>query len=256
MFLFKKIVGPFFFPLSLGLEVLIIGLILLWFAPKKKAGKVVVSLGVTWLILLSYGAFAHMLLKPLEYRYPPLLNLGDLAEVRWIAVLGGGHTSDPRMPANSQLSGSTLSRLVEGIRAHKSLPGSKLILSGGALYDPVSDAKVLADVALTLGVDRQNLILETLSKDTEDEARLINKIVGKDPFVLVTSAAHMPRSMALFKKLGMQPIAVPTDYGIKEKEEKEINPGMFFPSVRELGNAEIAVYEYLGLAWAKLRGRI
>ena len=215
-----------------------------------------VSLGVILLTLLSYGTFTHMLLKPLEYKYPPLFNFKDLPEVKWIAVLGGGHTSDPQMPANSQLSGSCLSRLVEGIRAHKSLPGSKLILSGGALYDPVSDAVVLADVALMLGVDRQNLILETLSKDTEDEASFIHKIVGKDPFVLVTSASHMPRSMALFKKLGMQPIAAPTDYGVKEKQEEETSPGMLFPNVGELGNAETAVYEYLGLAWAKLRGKI
>jgi uncharacterized SAM-binding protein YcdF (DUF218 family) len=192
----------------------------------------------------------------LEYKYPPLFKFKDLPEVRWIAVLGGGHTSVPQLPANSQLSGSCLSRLVEGIRAHKSLPGSKLILSGGALYDPVSDAVVLADVALMLGVDRQNLILEMLSKDTEDEARFIHKIVGKDPFVLVTSASHMPRSMALFKKLGMQPIAAPTDYGVKEKQEEETSPGMLFPNVGELGNAETAVYEYLGLAWAKLRGKI
>jgi len=256
MFLFKKIIGPFFFPLSLCLEILGIGLILLWFIPKKRGGKVMVSLGVILLTLLSYGTFTHMLLKPLEYKYPPLFNFKDLPEVKWIAVLGGGHTSDPQMPANSQLSGSCLSRLVEGIRAHRSLPGSKLILSGGALYDPVSDAAALADVALMLGVDRQNLILETLSKDTEDEASFIHKIVGKDPFVLVTSASHMPRSMALFKKLGMQPIAAPTDYGVKEKQEEGINPGMFFPNIGELGNAETAVYEYLGLAWAKLRGRI
>jgi len=256
MFLFKKIVGPLFFPLSLCLEILVIGLILLWLIPKKRVGKVMVSLGIILLALLSYGVFTHTLLKPLEYKYPPLFKLKDLPEVRWIAVLGGGHTSDPEMPANSQLSGSCLSRLVEGIRAHKSLPGSKLILSGGALYDPVSDAAVLADVALMLGVDRQNLILETLSKDTEDEARFIHKIVGRDPFVLVTSASHMPRSMALFKKLGMQPIAAPTDYGLKEKQEEGLNPGMFFPSVGELINAETAVYEYLGLAWAKLRGRI
>jgi uncharacterized SAM-binding protein YcdF (DUF218 family) len=107
-----------------------------------------------------------------------------------------------------------------------------------------------------LGVDRQNLILETLSKDTEDEARFIHKIVGKDPFVLVTSASHMPRSMALFKKLGMQPIAAPTDYGLREGQEEALNPGMFFPNVGELVNTETAVYEYLGLAWAKLRGKI
>jgi uncharacterized SAM-binding protein YcdF (DUF218 family) len=256
MFLLKKIIGPFFFPLSLCLEIFIIGLFLLWFTRKKKAGRVFFSVGVILLILCTYGSVPRLLLKPLECRYPPLLNVRDLPEIRWIVILGGGHTSDPQMPANSQLSSSSLSRIVEGIRLHHSLPGSKIILSGGALYDPVPEAKVLADVALSLRVERQNLILESLSRDTEEEARLIQKMVGKDAFALVTSASHMPRAMALFKKLGMHPLAAPTDYGIKESLEEEIRPGMFFPGTAELQNTEAAVYEYLGLAWAKLRNQI
>ncbi len=256
MFLFKKIVGPFFFPLSLCLEILIMGLILLWFTKKKKAGNIFVSVGVILLTLFSYEPLPNLLLRPLEYKYPPLFTVKDLPEVRWIVVLGGGHTSDPRMPANSQLCNSSIARLVEGIRLHNSLPGSKLILSGGVLYDPVPEAKVLADVALALRVDRKNLVLESLSKDTEEEAVLIQKMVGKDPFVLVTSASHMPRSMALFRKLGMHPIAAPTDYDVKERQGEESSPGIFFPGIGELKKMELAIYEYLGLAWAKLRNRI
>lgn len=256
MFLFKKIIGPFFFPLSLCLEIFIIGLFLLWFTRKKKAGRIFFSVGVILLILCTYGPVPRLLLKPLEGRYPPLLRLTGLPEIRWIVVLGGGHTSDPQMPANSQLSCSSLSRIVEGIRLHHSLAGSKLILSGGALYDPVPESEVLADVALALRVDKHNLILESLSKDTEEEARLIQKIVGTDAFALVTSASHMPRAMGLFRKLGMHPIAAPTDYGIKETPGEEISPGVFFPGSAELQNTEVAIYEYLGLAWAKLRNQI
>jgi uncharacterized SAM-binding protein YcdF (DUF218 family) len=256
MFLFKKIVGPFFFPLSLCLEILIIGSFLLWFTKKRRAGKIFVSVSAALLILFSYGPLPDLLLRPLEYKYPPLLGVKHLPEIRWIVVLGGGHTSDPQMPANSQLGGSSLSRLVEGIRLHNSLPGSKLILSGGVIYDPEPEAKVLADVALALRVDRKNLVLESLSKDTEGEAVLIQKMVGKNPFVLVTSAAHMPRSMALFRKLGMQPTAAPTDYAVKERQGEEISPGIFFPGVGELRKMETAIYEYLALAWAKLRNRI
>ena len=36
-------------------------------------------------------------------------------------------------------------RLVEGIRIHRNLPGSKLILSGGGGFDPVPNAKIMAD---------------------------------------------------------------------------------------------------------------
>jgi len=256
MFLFKKIIGPFFFPLSLCLEFFLIGLFLLWLTKKKKAGEIFISIGAALFIMFSYGPVPDLLLRPLEGKYPPLLRAKDYPEIRWIVVLGGAHTSDPRMPANSQLSVFSLSRLVESIRLHYSLPGSKLILSGGALYDPAPEAKVFADVALTLGVKSQNLVLESLSKDTEEEAILIQKIVGTDPFALVTSASHMPRSMALFKKLGMRPIPAPTDYLLKEFPGGEISPGLFFPGIKQLQKMETAIYEYLGLAWAKLRNRI
>jgi hypothetical protein len=49
------------------------------------------------------------------------------------------------------------------IHFHKMLPESKLILSGGSAFDPVPDAKVMGDVALALGVDKQNLFLYTAS---------------------------------------------------------------------------------------------
>ncbi len=256
MFLFKKIVGPFFFPLSLCLEIFIIGLILLWFTKKIRTGKVVILIGVILLTFLSYDVSPKLLLKPLEHQYPPILELKDLPKVKWIIVLSGGYDSDPKIPMNSQLFHASLSRLVEGIRLHHLIPGSKLILSGGALFDPVPEAEIMANIAQDLGVSREKMILESVSRDTEDQAGLIQKFVGNDRFILVTSAAHMPRSMALFKKLGMQPIPAPTDYRVRKKQGDEINPKTFFPQVDELEKTTTAIYEYLGLAWTKLRGRI
>lgn len=256
MFLFKKIVGPFFMPLSICLAVLFIGVTLLWATKKKRTGKFLVSLGVLLLVLCSYHGIPNLLLRPLESQYPPLLDPRSVPHVKWIVVLGGGHRSDPKLPVTSQLSGASLVRLVEGLRLLTSLPESKLILSGGTLFDPSTEAQSMESVALALGVDRQRLLLEDQSRDTEDQSRLIRKIVGPDPFLLVTSAAHMPRSMALFSKLGMKAIPAPTDYKVKERLEGEISPGYFFPRIGELEKAETAVYEYLGLTWVKIRGRI
>ncbi len=253
MFILKKIIAPLFFPLSLSLEILLFGLFLLWFTRKQKIGKIVVSVGVLLLTVFSYGAISNTLLRPLEYKYTSLLSLKDMPHVKWIVVLGGGHTSDPQIPITSQLSDASTVRLIEGIRLHNMLPESKLILSGGG-SDPVPNAKVMADVALSVGVDKEDLILESVSKDTKDEARLIQRIVGKDRFILVTSASHMPRSMALFKKCGMHPVPAPTDYFVKKRQG--VSPGMFFPSAGDLYKTERAVHEYLGMVWAKMRGQI
>jgi len=254
MFLFKKIVAPFFFPLSVCLELLLFGLVFLLFTRRQRIGKIFLSIGVVLLIALCYGAIADIFLEPLEYKYRPLKDISSFSDVKWVVVLGGGHTSDPRLPATGQISGSSLVRLVEGIRIYKNLPESKLILSGGAVFDPSPVARVMADVALTLGVEAKDLILEIESRDTEEEALLLREIVRDDRLILVTSASHIPRSMLYFKKLGMRPIPAPTDYLVKESQG--MHPGMFFPGTGGLVKMQQALYEYLGLAWAKLRGKI
>jgi uncharacterized SAM-binding protein YcdF (DUF218 family) len=254
MFLMKKILTLLFFPLSLGLELLLLGLVLLWFTRKQKTGKVVLSIGFLLLLTLSYNAVSDQLLQPLEYRYPPVLKSDDISGAGWVVVLGGGHISDPRLPVTSRLYGTTITRLVEGIRLHDMLPGSKLVLSGGGAFDPVSDAAAMAELAVAIGVDKRDMVLESASWDTKDQARLIKSIVGKDRFVLVTSAFHMPRSMALFQKQGMNPIPAPTGHWVEQRQK--LSPMMFFPRVSALGKAELAFHEYLGMVWARIRGQI
>ena len=75
-------------------------------------------------------------------------------------MLGGGHVSDPRLPANSQISAAALGRVVEGVRLYKAIPGSKLLLSGGGVFDPVPEAEVMAQIAVLLGVKPQDIRLE------------------------------------------------------------------------------------------------
>ena len=211
------------------------GLLLLLFTRKQKAGKILLSIGVILFTLLSYPALSNTFLRRLEYQYPPLITTAAsdfvpdevVPQVRWIVVLGGGHISDPKIPVTSQLSGASLVRLIEAIRLHNQIPGSKLILSEGKVFDSVPGAETMAEAAKALGVKQEDLILESESKDTIDEARIIKSIVGNDKFILVTSASHMPRSMGMFKKLGMQPIPAPTGYIMKEN--RVLVPVTFFP---------------------------
>lgn len=131
----------------------------------------------------------------------------------------------------------------------------RLILSGGPGPEGnSSSAQAMAQLALELGVSRQDIILEALSGNTEDEARRVAPIVGQQPFILVTEASHMPRAMAFFRKLGTHPIADPM--GFRTTPGEPITLLDLAPDAEELSNSQRAVYEYLGLAWAKLRGKI
>jgi len=259
MFLLKKLISPLLLPVPFCSVLLIFGLILLWSGRRQKAGKLFVSTGALLLILLGYGVSTRYLLMPLESRYPPILTATavtsqDAQPVKWIVVLGGGGVYSSQLPSPSQLSNASLARLIEGIRLHRQIPGSKLILSEGNIFDSGPVAEVMGRVAQELGVGRDDLVLETQSQDTEAQAAMILPLIGTERFFLVTSAAHMPRSMGLFRKLGMNPIAAPTDFGSLSPESWR--PSAFYPSAGGLRKAELAVHEYVGLAWAKLRGKI
>lgn len=251
MFLVKKIVSPFFFPVPLSLEFLLVGLLLLWFTRRQRGGKVLVTCGVMLLLGLSNPMVSDALLRPLEHRYPALVvanaGAGTLAG-GFILVLGGGANEDPDVPISSHLSPDQMVRLTEGLRLHREIPSSKLILSG-----PYDDVKGMTIIAEALGARAEDIQSLSEPRDTEEESQQAARIVGSQRLILVTSAWHMPRAMALFRKAGLRPIAAPTDY-LAPRRPLQLDD--FFPDGYKLFKSQMAIHEDLGLAWETLRGGI
>jgi len=255
MFWVKKIVSNFFFPIPLSLEILIIGLILLFITPRKKLGKAFILLGIILLAGLSFTPLSDMLLAPLEYKYPSLQSLDGCSDIKWIVVLGGGHKYDLRTPVTARPNHPSTVRVVEAVRLHRLLPHTKIIMCEGGPPGQVTGAEIMAELAMDLGVNREDIVLESLSRDTKDQARFIKRIIGEDGLLLITSAAHMPRSMALFEKLDLQPIPAPTDH-LYKKDPAGRGLKDYFPNAEAALKSRIAFHEYMGLVWAKIRGQI
>jgi len=254
MFFFKKTLGHLLMPLPICLTLLVIGLIFLFFSKRQTAGKTLVAIGTCFLLSFSYNYIPGWMAYSLENQNTSLLNLDFIESPKFIVVLGSSHVSNPRLPEHSQLGCSGVSRLIEAIRLNRSLKNTKLIFSGWGGSDPVPNAQVMAKVATDLGLNPDSVILVTHPKDTKDEARIISEIVTGERFLLVTSAMHMPRSVALFRKQGADPIPAPTDYRVKKSLGFSI--GRLFPSSENIVTARRATHEYLGLVWAKMRGQI
>jgi uncharacterized SAM-binding protein YcdF (DUF218 family) len=255
MFLFKKLFAPFLMPVPFCLALLVAGLVLLWLTRRQRAGKYLVTAGTLLLVLLGYAFVSHRLLASLERQYAPVADAREAAgRVRWVVVLGGGSSSDRGLPEVARLSEASLARLVEGVRLQRQLPESRLLLSGGSVFGSDPDAEMMRALALGLGVEPSSLVLDSVSPDTETQAEVVRARLGTEEFFLVTSASHMPRSVALFRKAGTNPIPAPTHF--LAQESRALSPGDFFPGSGGLRRAETVAYEYLGLAWAKVRGRI
>jgi len=263
MFALKKLLSAVLQPYPVLLAVMLAGLIILCFTKRQRIAKILLAGGLALLALLSLDPVARAIVRPLETTYPPFLagatqasaNLPDGSPApRWVVVLGGGHAESHSLAPGDRLSSASLVRLAEGIRLQRLLAGSKLVLSGGGSTES-TDAQLLAAAATGLGTPEDRTILESQSWDTIDEVRALRAILGTDRFVLVTSATHLPRAMIMFEKAGMNPLPAPTDYlAIDEPWTfyhllgciPHANPGVLI---------ERAVHEYLGVAWAKLRGQ-
>lgn len=261
MFILKKILSPLLQPLSLGLEIILCGLILLCFTRHRTWGRNMTAAGTLIILMLSLAPVSDLMLRPLEHRNLPFMN--EAAErqttlpapsVSRIVVLGGGATDDPYVPLNSRLGLDSIARLTEAVRLYRRLPGSRIILSGGSAFGEQPEAEVMAETARTMGVPLSDLLLETKSRDTEEQAIFVRPLVETAPFLLVTSAYHMPRSIALFQKQGMAPIPAPTAFAARTSRSS--NPGSYFPNASSLQNSERALHEYLGLFWSWLRGAV
>ena len=258
MYLLKKIVTEFFMPLPFSLGLCFIGLGFLWFTARQKTGRLLVTAGVVLLALFSYGFVGDLLMNPLEKPYAPLVlntqpdgGTRPSTQAKWIVVLGSGNLADARAPGRTFLTASSMFRVVEGVRLYRQLPGAKLILAGGPTNNPVSEAETMSQTAVDLGVPKQDIVLEPVAKDTEGQAQTIQALVKDDQFILVSSGFHLPRALFLFRKRGLAPIPAAVDY-------RAANGGPFsddfFPQAPNIRKLELAIHEYLGMMWYRVRG--
>ena len=222
----------------------------------KQAGDTKsIAIGLTALCLgvavLSTSFLPHWMSVALENQYPHVTEVDP--KVHWVVVLGGGVSGIKAMPASDALSSASLRRFLEGLRVYRKLPEAKLVLSGGSRRGmQYADSVRFDELAEALGVPDSDRVLEGDSINTADEARLMKPWLGDAPFYLVTSATHMPRSMALFEHQGLHPIAAPCDYtGFQYEKKRSLT--RLLPNVGNIQHFNAAWHEYLGLLWAKVR---
>ena len=248
-FLLKKFVSLFIMPFSIGMLLLFVGIVFLFWNKRTKA-TLFLSLSFVWLFIISYSPFANALLYPYEHVYPTLQKVPQ--NISYIYVLGNAHHTDASQPITSQNNEVSLVRLNEAIRLYHQLKEQPTIIVSGysGLYDPTSGAQMQKELAVALGVKADKLHLEPHAKDTQEEAEAAKRYIGSEPFILVTSASHMPRAMQFFKHEGLTPIPAPTNHLAQMKHPHYTN----FFDVHALRKTDMAWHEMLGLLWQKIKG--
>jgi uncharacterized SAM-binding protein YcdF (DUF218 family) len=241
--LIKQFIGATLSPLVIALLILAVaGVIAL-----RRRSRPARWLAVAAMLVAYFGSIVpvgNALLGPLERQYPPL-KTQSLPQVGYVVVLGSSYSPHDDVPVSGALDSDGLARIVEGVNIVRRIPGARLIASGGAPGDRSPSARGYAKLATELGVDPSALIVLDRPLDTWDEANEVKRVVGTAPFILVTSASHMPRAMRLMIRAGVHPIAAPTAYYVGGPAD--IGLRGWLPNARGLRKTEQALHEYLGL---------
>ena len=107
-------------------------------------------------------------------------------------------------------------------------------------------------MAQSLGVPEEDIITLDKPKDTEEEAAAVKQAIGDTPFLLVTSASHLPRAMIFFQQAGLNPLPAPAN---QLAIDSPLNPWeRAIPSPAWLMHSDRASYETLGRVWQRLKG--
>lgn len=267
MFAFKKIVSTFFFPVALLGGLLGVGTYLLWKdgLARNGWGRRLVTAALVLFWVLGSDWCGEAALWPLLGRYPaldvPALRASKGADWSpdYLVVLGAGHYALPGVPPALRLSDRSLARLNLAFHLHREFPRSRIICTGGKLYeDFVPLSRDMAAVLQVWGVPPELLITEEQARDTRDHVRYLGESLKGKSFLLITSATHMTRSMALFRHGGLDPVAAPEmDMDLRGRglRWKDVWRGLI-PNGGNFGRVEVAAYEYLGLLWSKILGQI
>ena len=201
--------------------------------------------------LLSFRPFSNFLMWGLECQYRPIIDFIGYKDVEYVVVLSAWNNDYPGLPYTSRLGYRSALRVLEVHRIYLHLDHSKIIISCRE-----SDAKLLGELMIALGVPAGKIVANH-SKDTWESAVNLKTLLSNRRFILVTSAAHMPRSMGCFIGEGLSPIPAPADFlfGYQGKYRFPVGRslGYYLPNTDSFIESNAALYEYFGLIWYHIR---
>ena len=228
--------------------------LLLWGKRKLSASFLAAALAILW--VASLPIVANTLYGRLEQIYPPV-PLESIPQSDCIVLLGGAVGPVLRPRVDIELNGA-IDRVYKAARLFLSYKGNVVIVAAGnqpwAAPGP-PEAELIAELLVEWGVPRVAILSEGESRNTRENAlnskRLI-ELLACDSTLLVTSAAHMPRSVAAFEKVGVEVFPVSTDVLVAGASKVTVFD--FLPHAGALSMTTDAMREWLGQKVYRFRG--
>jgi uncharacterized SAM-binding protein YcdF (DUF218 family) len=249
--MFYRVVNEFSEPFTLVLLLTVAACLAAW---RRRRGAGWAVLAVASLVVLAHPMTAWLALASLEGRHPPAPVPDD---VQAIVVLSGGMRAGP--DGRGVLAEDSTMRTVCAADLYHRLGARPVVATGGVLF-ALPQAGPLAvkmrDLLVRLGVAPADIAVETASRTTAENASLTAPLLsqrGLRRIALVTDATHMPRSVLVFRRQGLDVVPAGCNYTALRR------PALWtsvLPGVSAAAGVQRAAHEWIGLAWYRVRGYV
>ena len=257
MVLLSKLLNLLAQPLNLVVLLLVLALFVRQRKPRTSRNLVALSLAM--IVLSGVTAIPDALLYRLESQSPEVPANTDLRTYTGMVVLGGALESG-RVSAHFQhpLLNSGAERMTEAVALWRRNPHLRVVFTGGegAMFGSGPSESDRARRFFTdMGLPASALTLEDKSQNTYENAVFTRALPGIDAqqrWLLVTSAWHMPRSLATFQKAGWNVTPYPVDF----RTTADWSPLSEYSLRDGAERWELVLHELIGIAAYRLAGRI
>ena len=230
----------------------------IWWLPRRPVvARRALAAGLAGGLLVGWMPLPDALLRRLENTSEP--PQGTLKSYAGIVVLGGALVPFSQWrPGVQHALNDAAERVTVPVALMREYPHLRLLYVGreetgaepGALVE-ASAAKIILN---RWGVDQARVVYEPVSRNTYENAMLSAAATGENksqPWLLVTSAWHMPRAAGAFRAAGWNVTPYPVDYLTGSH-----TPWTAYSLAKGALHWQTALHEYAGLLAYRLAGRL
>lgn len=212
------------------------------------------ALLITGALLIGAFPLGNLLLAPLEQRHaiPAAIETPS-----GIILLGGGEEARRAHDASLPQFNEAGDRVLYALALAQRFPETPILFTGGSasLIDQESSGGHAMSAFFALaGISEDRVLIEFEARNTAENARNLAELVAdpaSGPWLLVTSAFHMPRSVETFCGAGWRNI-VPYPVDVRAREPIWVPEWDLAGHMRDIN---IALKEWLGLLVYRRTGR-
>ncbi len=235
---------------------IVILLLLAVFIKNKRKSQRCFKWSVALLLLFSNPFIINLVMHQWEV---PATKIDSLSQTYDAAIMMGGAIRYVNSQMERPVFGSGADRYMQALELYYQGKVKNIIItsgSGSLVYDKIKEADLLKDQMVRTGIDPKHIIAENESRNTYENAKFTSDIIRKThlkgPFVLVTSAFHMRRSVLCFRKQGVEVIPFSVD---QHSGSIMVTPDkLLIPSIEALLDWDLLLHEWFGILIYKVMG--